>query len=144
MKARDFLTKLEHERIVAAIAEVEKRTSGEIRVFISQRHRPDGLAAARARFYRLRMHETPGRNAVLIYVAPVAQTFAVLGDEVAHEKFRDGFWHEVREAMGAEFRAGKFSEGIVRAVQLVGEELRRHFPHHRGDKNEQPDDIITD
>lgn len=128
MKAGDFLSKLGHATIVAAIAEAEKHTSGEIRVYVSRRHRPDGLAAAHARFHRLRMHEKRDRNAVLIYVAPAAQTFAVIGDEAGHAKFRDSFWHEVREAMGAEFKAGHFSEGILRAVQLVAEELRRHFP----------------
>lgn len=144
MKARDFLSKLAHDTIVAAIAGAERHTSGEIRVFISRRHRPDGLGAAQARFIRLRMHEKRDRNAVLIYVAPAAQTFAVVGDEAAHARFREGFWHEVREAMGADFKAGRFTEGIIRAVHLVGEELRRHFPHHRGDRNEQPNDIITD
>ena len=144
MKARDFLSKLAHDTIVKAISEAEKHTSGEIRVYVSRRYQPDGLAAARARFHRLRMHEKHGRNAVLIYVAPVAQTFAVLGDKAAHEKFREGFWHEVREAMGADFKAGRFSEGILRAVQLVGEELRRHFPRRPDGGNGLPDKIITD
>lgn len=144
MKAGEFLSKLAHATIVAAIAEAEKHTSGEIRVYVSRRHHPDGLAAAHARFHRLRMQEKRDRNAVLIYVAPAAQTFAVLGDEAAHAAFRDGFWHEVREALGAEFMAGRFSEGILTAVRLVGEELRRHFPRRPDDTNALPNKIITD
>ena len=144
MKAGDFLSKLTQDSIVAGIAEAEKHTSGEIRVFISRLHRPDGLAAAHSRFHKLRMHEKRDRNAVLIYVAPVAQTFAVLGDKAAHEKFREGFWHEVREAMGAEFKAGRYSEGVLRAVRLVGEEMRRHFPRRPDDRNELTDSIVTD
>jgi uncharacterized membrane protein len=144
MKAREFLSRLRHEVVVAAIAEAERHTSGEIRVYVSQRHRPDGMAAARDRFVKLRMHETHERNAVLIYVAPVAQTFGIIGDEAVHARSREGFWDEVRDSMGAEFEAGRVTEGIVRAVHLAGAELRRLFPRHPGDRNELPDDIVTD
>ncbi len=144
MKPGDFISKLGQETIVAAIAEAERQTSGEIRVFISRRNRPDGLAAAQARFFRLLMHETRDHNAVLIYVAPVAQTFAVVGDEAANAKVREGFWNDVREAMEADFKAGRFTSGIIHAVQLVGEELRRHFPRRPDDSNELPNKIITD
>src|SRR5215468_2304162 len=46
MKARQFLKKLRREEIVAAIREAEKKTSGEIRVFISRRPTPDPLKDA--------------------------------------------------------------------------------------------------
>ena len=144
MKAGEFLSKLAQETIVAAIADAERHTSGEIRVFISRRHRPDGLAAAHARFHKLRMHEKRDRNAVLIYVAPVAQTFAVLGGEGAHARVGAHFWHEVREAMGADFKAGHFTDGILRAVKRVGAELHRHFPRRPEDRNELPNQIITE
>jgi uncharacterized membrane protein len=144
MKAGEFLSKLAQETVVAAIAETERQTSGEIRVYISRLHRPDGLAAARERFVKLRMHETRERNAVLIYVAPTAQTFAVLGDEAAYALCRQDLWNEVRQAMTVDFKAGRYSEGVVRAVKLVGEELRRHFPRRPDDRNELPDKVATD
>lgn len=144
MKAGEFLSRLAQETIVAAIAEAERQTSGEIRVYISRRDRPDGLAAARERFARLRMHETRERNAVLIYIAPIAQTFAVMGDEAAYALCREDLWNEVRDAMAADFKAGRYSEGVVRAVKLVGEELRRHFPRRPDDRDELPNKIITD
>ena len=144
MKPRDFLSKLEHGRVVAAIAEAERHTSGEIRVFISRLHRPDGIAAAKSRFLKLGMHRKRERNAVLIYVAPLAQTFGVIGDDAAHERCGGNFWHGVRDAMAANFKAGHFTEGILRAVRLVGEELRCHFPRQPGDKNERSNDIVTD
>ena len=34
MKLKDFLTQLEHDKIVAAIGVAEAKTSGEIRVFL--------------------------------------------------------------------------------------------------------------
>ena len=74
------------------------------------------------------MHKTRERNAVLIYVAPLAQTFGVIGDEAVHARCGEGFWNEVRDAITEAFKAGRFTDGILRGVQLVGEELRRHFP----------------
>jgi uncharacterized membrane protein len=46
--------------------------------------------------------------------------------------------------MGAEFKAGRYSEGVLRAVRLVGEEMRRHFPRRPDDRNELTDSIVTD
>ena len=36
MRTKEFLGKLEHDRIVRAIAEAETKTSGEIRVFMQR------------------------------------------------------------------------------------------------------------
>jgi uncharacterized membrane protein len=42
-----------------------------------------------------------------------------------------------------EFRAGRFTDGIVTAVTRVGDELQRHFPRRPGeqDENELPDAV---
>ena len=141
MNTKEFISKLDQEKVVAAIAEAERQTSGEIRVYISQRNRADGLAAAQVRFKKLGMHKTHERNAVLIYVAPVAQTFGIVGDEAVHSRCAENFWQDVRDAMAAEFKAVRFTEGLVAAVNLVGAELKRHFPHHADDKNTHSNEI---
>ena len=87
MRTRDFLSKVEHDQIVRAIREVESNTSGEIRVFIQRgKLNADPLVAAQKKFHQLRMHSTRERNAVLIFVAPRAHKFAVVGDKAIHEK----------------------------------------------------------
>ncbi|MFO1487862.1 MAG: TPM domain-containing protein [Verrucomicrobiota bacterium] len=80
MNANDFLNQLQHDSIVAAIRAAELQTSGEIRVFVSRKNVSDAVTAAQAEFARLEMHRTRERNGVLIYVAPLSQTFAVIGD----------------------------------------------------------------
>ena len=73
MRTKEFLGKLEHDRIVEAIRDAESKTSGEIRVFIQRGElRVDPLIAAQKKFDRLGMQKTPHRNAVLIFVAPRA------------------------------------------------------------------------
>jgi hypothetical protein len=46
MKAREFLEQLHRDQVVTAIREAEKKTSGEIRVFISRKSIEDPLKAA--------------------------------------------------------------------------------------------------
>jgi uncharacterized membrane protein len=143
MRTKEFLSRLEHDRIVGAIREAESRTSGEIRVYIQRgKLSVDPLIVAQKKFHRLHMHKTRERNAVLIFVAPRAQKFAVVGDKAIHEKCGEEFWQRVVEAMRHCFRNGQFTEGLGGAITVIGELLAQHFPRKRDDRNELPDDII--
>jgi len=85
MKPKEFISRLDEVRIVSAIAEAERKTSGEIRVYISHRRRTDPLAFAQKRFLELGMAKTRHRNAVLIYLVPLTRRFAIVGDEGIHQ-----------------------------------------------------------
>ena len=76
MNSREFLAQLDEARIVAAIAQAEKGTSGEIRVFVSEREVDDVVERAERRFEKLGMTRTALRNGVLLYCAPRSQKFA--------------------------------------------------------------------
>jgi uncharacterized membrane protein len=143
MRTREFLSKLEHARIIDVIREAESKTSGEIRVLIQRGNlRSDPLVAARKRFHRLGMHKTREHNAVLIFVAPRVHKFAVVGDNAIHEKCGDEFWQRIVERMRAHFQREKFSDALIEAVNEVGGVLARHFPQRVRDTNELPDDVI--
>ena len=141
---RHFLSKLESDRIVKAIAEAEKKSSGEIRVHVT-RHKPDNVEErARRRFELLGMTKTALRNGVLIYIAPNVRRFQILGDSGIHEKLGDSFWKETAAEIEAHFRRGDFTDGIVAGVAKVGEVLAVHFPRAAGDVNELPDEVTED
>ena len=53
MKPKIFINALDDQKIVAAIAEAEKRSSGEIRLFITHHTVSDCLAEAQKQFGRL-------------------------------------------------------------------------------------------
>jgi uncharacterized membrane protein len=143
MRTREFLSKLEHDRIIQAIREAESRTSGEIRVLIQRgKLKSDPFVAAQRKFYRLGMHNTRERNAVLIFVAPRVHKFAVVGDSAIHEKCGDEFWQRVVERMRAHFQNEKFSDALIEAVKEIGSVLAGHFPQAFRDTNELPDDLI--
>ena len=143
MRTKDFLDKLDHDRIVAAIKDAEAKTSGQIRVYV-QRGELDGDAFehARQRFQKLGMHATDERNGVLIFVVPRARKFAVIGDEGVHQKCGDEFWEELIEKMRAHFRNENFTDALVEAIQEAGGLLARHFPKKAAAPNELPDEIV--
>lgn len=144
MKARDFLTKLHQEDIVTAIQAAEKLTSGEIRVFISRNAVEDPVSAAQNHFVALGMEKTRDRNGVLIFVAPRAHKFAVIGDVSVHARCGEAFWTELAREMSGHFRKSQFTAGIVHGVYKAGELLAAHFPRHPGDTNELSDEVETD
>jgi uncharacterized membrane protein len=136
-----FFSALDNDRIVAAIADAERRSSGEIRVHVTARKPEDLEERARRRFELLGMTKTADRNGVLLYIAPAVRRFQVLGDAGIHEKAGPDFWKEVASEMEESFRRGEFTEGIVRGVRKVGEILARHFPRGAADRDELPDAI---
>jgi uncharacterized membrane protein len=127
------MPKVAHERVLAAIRSAEMKTSGEIRVLIERHKAPDPVATAQAYFNRLGMAKSPHRNGVLILVAPRSRSFAVIGDSGVHEKCGDAFWSELAEAMGARFRQGNFTEGLVHGIERAGDALAKSFPRSAGD-----------
>jgi uncharacterized membrane protein len=129
MRTREFLSKLEHDQIVRAIREAEAKTSGEIRVYIQRgKLKANPLIAAQRKFHRLGMDKTRERNAVLIFVAPRAHKFAVVGDKAIHEKCGEKFWQQIADQMRVHFQNEKFSHAIVEALAEIGEVLAAHFP----------------
>ena len=143
MRPDAFVRSLDDERIVAAIREAEGRSRGEIRVHVAEREVADPRAEAAFVFERMGMADTAERNGVLLFVAPESQSITVVGDRDAHERCGDALWTAVVESVRGEFRAGRYTEGIVAGVRAIGDELARHFPRRPGDvdRNELPDGV---
>jgi uncharacterized membrane protein len=136
-----FFSRFDSERIVQAISTAEGRTSAELRVHVTKRIPEDLDLRALRRFHLLGMSKTEHRNGVLIYIAPRARKFRILGDEGIHTKAGDDFWKGVASVMEAHFRKEQFTEGVVVGIGLLGEELARHFPRARDDRDELPNTI---
>ena len=117
-----------HGRIVAAIAAAERETSGRIRVLVARHLTTDPVAAAGRHFRKMGLDGSPGRNGILIFVAPRSRRFAVVGDQGVHEQCGDAFWTELAAAMEGHFKRGDFTEGIVHGIERAGELLAAHFP----------------
>jgi uncharacterized membrane protein len=136
MKPKEFLNQLRHDDIVAGIHDAERKTSGEIRVFISHEKVEDPVAAAQKIFEKMGMTRKHHRNGVLIFVAPRAHKFAVIGDEGVHKRCGDEFWQAMAESMSGYFKKSEFTEGILHGVRKAGELLAAHFPLRDDEKTD--------
>jgi uncharacterized membrane protein len=140
--AKDFFTESEKNAVVAAIRKMEMSTSGEIRVHVDDHCDGDVYEKAIKVFHSLNMEKTPFRNAVLIYVAVKDRKFAVIGDEAINNKVSAGYWGSISQQLLEEFKSGNYSNGIVRAVEAIGETLTKYFPDiDELESNKLPDDI---
>lgn len=129
-------------RVVEAIREAERLTSGEIRVSVARFFWGDVEKVAGAAFRRLHMEATADRNGVLIFLVPSRRRFVVLGDVGIHARVGQAFWDDVAGCLSAQFKRGAFTEGLVEGIHLVGERLAAHFPWAgENDRNELPDDV---
>jgi uncharacterized membrane protein len=134
----------EAERIVTAVREAEKRTSGEVRVYVESRCRyVDPVHRAGEIFFGLKMDLTAERNAVLVYVAMRDHQFAIFADEGIYREMGEKYWNDEAKKMLEAFKRESYADGLVTIINDLGEALKDHFPYdNKGDKNELPDDII--
>lgn len=142
MKAVNYFTDPDKERLDSVVKEAELHTSGEIRVYLEDHCKGDVLDRAAFIFSELNMHKTANRNGVLIYLALQEKKFAVLGDTGIHTIVGQDFWHSVKELMLDHFKHGRFTDGLVSGIQEAGHVLQKHFPAERDDANELPDEVI--
>ena len=143
-KNKEFFSPGEKQLIVEAVRDSERRTSGEIRVYVESRCRyVDAMDKAHEIFEQLKMHQTKERNAVLIYIAIEDHQLAVLGDEGIHRKVGDEYWNTEVKKMISALNRDNCAAGIITVVEDIGEALHTYFPYDsKIDKNELPDDIV--
>ena len=141
MTQKEFLATLDQPRIVAAIGEAEKQTSGEIRVHVQPKAGDDIRNVAERTFERLGMTKTALRNGVLLFIASEEQRFVILGDQGLDAQVPAGFWDEIAAKLTIRFKAGELTEGIIDAITAAGEQLRTYFPHEDDDVDELSNDI---
>jgi uncharacterized membrane protein len=141
---RTFLQSLDASAVERAVARAETGTTGEIRVSIAPFFVGSVRRMAEGAFRRLGMHATKDRNGVLLLIAPARRQVVVLGDEGIHAQVGDAFWTAIAARVSTRFREGRFTEGVVEAVDAIGDALARHFPagpDAGGNPNELPDTI---
>jgi uncharacterized membrane protein len=139
---KDLFTKEQKQQIEAAIKEAETNTSGEIRVHIERHINEDVLDHAAFIFEKLEMHKTKLRNGVLFLLVVEDRQLAIIGDAGINEKVKQGFWDEIRDHMVANFKQGRYTEGLVDGILMAGKALKEYFPYDKkSDKNELSDEI---
>jgi uncharacterized membrane protein len=146
--ARRALGNAPQARGAPRIAQSESGHSGEIRVLVEAGlplsylwHRRSARDRALTLFGKTGVWDTAANNGVLIYVLLADHAIEIVADRGVAAVVPPGHWDAVVQGMGEAFRAGRFEEGVLAAVDAVDAVLRAHFPLGPGESNpnELPD-----
>ena len=145
MKNKGSLDRLisrdEQNRLLDKIARIEKRSSGEVRLHVTQRRVEDPLEAARRTFTSLGMTATKRRNGVLVFLSLPSRRFAIVGDEGIDRVTPADYWDTLRDTMAERFSASSYTDGLLAVLDGVESVLVEHFPYEKGDVDELSDEI---
>lgn len=139
----------DRDAISSAIHRVELSTSGEIKVVVRERRHlgekrlPLEKMAIRE-FHHLKLSKTKDRTGVLFFLLLSERKFHIIADEGIHRRVPEGTWDRVADSMRAEFKKGKYREGIVHGIELVGKILADAFPKRADDRNEISDKVVVE
>lgn len=139
---REWLQHVDAARVQEAVERAELRTAAEIRVSVAPFFVGDVQRAAERAFARLGMAQTRQRNGVLLLVVPARRRFAIVGDEGVHARVGQAFWDELRAILEAAFHEHCFTEGLVAAIERVGERLAVVFPAVEGDNPDELPNVV--
>jgi uncharacterized membrane protein len=90
-------------------------------------------------FAQLRIWDTEHNNGVLIYLLLADRDVEIVVDRGINAKVGTAGWEAICQMMEAEFRAGKFEQGVIKGISAVTTHLATHFPRDGAAVNELPD-----
>ncbi len=137
-----FFSHEEASAIRQAVAEAEKHTTGEIRVYVENFCKEDVLDRAAWLFREMGIHRTKERTGVLIYIAVQSHKLAIIGDAGINRMVTPEFWESARDKMVLHMRRGDLCGGILAGVEEAGRLLHEKFPGGEDNRNELPDEVV--
>jgi uncharacterized membrane protein len=138
------------ERLAARVQASETRHSGEIRVSVEAglplSYLWQGLTArdrAITLFGKLRVWDTEANNGVLIYLLLAEHAIEIVADRGLARRVPPDHWQRVLGDMREAFRAHRFEDGLMHAIDQVEALLLQHYPLGAGERNpnELPDAV---
>lgn len=79
-------------------------------------------------FSLLRVWDTPHNNGILIYLLLADHDVEIVADRGIDAKVDHKEWEEICQEMEAAFRKGHFEEGMLAAISMIDNQLRKYFP----------------
>lgn len=144
---KEYLSDDDLDKIANSINEIEKKTSGELRVCIKKKR---GLLEknkslrelAFREFSKLNMHKTRDRTGVLLLILFNEKKFEILADVGINEKISTSLWDEISSIMKDHFTKREYLEGIQFALGRIGEILIKEFKTKDDDTDELSNEVI--
>ncbi len=105
---------------------------------LKNRKRCRGIVWKRGLELFAQLTPTKGQTAVLIFVSLEEGQAAVVADKLIASKLPAAYWDKPHAMIMRGFKAGAHAEGIIEAIQEIGNQLASHFPRQSDDANELP------
>lgn len=98
---------------------------------------------AETAFLENRVHRTLEASGVLILISELEHRVEILADEGIHARVGVDGWKRHVDALIADIRAGRATDGLLTAIDRIGAELAAAFPPRPDDTNELPNQVVT-
>lgn len=85
---------------------------------------------------------TIGRTGILVYLSLGEHRAEIIHDDAITAVVEEDTWGEAMAALLVPVKEGRVVDGIVAAIEEIGEVLATHFPKSAEDTNEIPDKLI--
>lgn len=147
--AQRILTKDELKQLSQQIAEVEKKTSAEIRVVVRHKkhwteRRLDARQVAEREFSALGMTKTKEGTGILVFILVGERKFELLADKGIIKVLPEEFWSGLAGKLSAHFSKQNFFHGLKTSLAEIGEVLESKLPPTGTNPDELPNDIIEE
>lgn len=133
------------ERIEQVIADTELTHRGQVRFVVEGAldgvplyHDQPARERALDFFAHLHIWDTAYNNGVLIYLLLADHRVEIVADRGIDRFVGPQIWEEICHEMEAQFRCGRFEEGVIRGIEAVSMELARYYPAEGPHPNELP------
>lgn len=134
-------------KISKRISDVEKKTSGELRVCIKKKRAilhmfSSSRDIAMKEFYKLNMHRTVDKTGVLFLILFDEHKFEIIADEGINSKISHDTWNSITDDLKKYFTDKNYLDGIIYTLDKIGEVLIKEFPLKQGDRDELSNEVI--
>jgi len=143
----EYLSDEDLDTISATISEIEKKTSGEIRVCIKKRRgflekKYTSRDIALQEFEKLKMNKTKDKTGILFFLIFDEKKFEIIADEGINSKISPDYWNEISDRIKNHFLSKNYLAGIRQGIVELGEVLVKEFPCKDDDRNELSNEVI--
>lgn len=154
------MSEVEVENLEKLIAEIEKKTEGEIvpvlvkqsvlgkipwmakgrigkSLFFSGDYmKVSADLRAELEFYRSRVYNTRKKTGILLFMSFYEHRAVVLADKGIADLLPATTWDQVVHQMTGAIQKGQLAQGLGQAIQTCGDILIKHFPQIEPDENQ--------